>query len=45
VKMSLKDIVKLKHNQVDAMAWSFIRGMCFAILSYCVIYTYFFIVK
>ena len=45
IKTSLKQIVKLQHEYIDNMAWSFIRGMCFAIIMYCFIYTYFFLLK
>jgi hypothetical protein len=43
--MSLKKWVKMQHEHVDGMARSFINGVCFAIIMYCFIYTYFFIIK
>ena len=45
VKMNFKQMVRMKQQQAEEKAWSFIRGICFAILSYCVIYTYFFLLK
>jgi len=43
--MSLKQWVRLQHEHVDSMARSFINGFLFAVLMYCFIYTYFFILK
>ena len=45
IKMSLKQLVRAKHAHVDSMAWSFIRGVCFSVIMYCFIYTYFFLLK
>ena len=43
VMMGIEEYTKLKHGEVDNKAWVFINGICFAVLVYCFIYTYFFI--
>lgn len=43
-KMSLRQWVKLQHRIADEKACAFIDGICFAVMVYCFIYTYFFLI-
>lgn len=45
VLVDIEEYTKLKHGEVNNKAWIFIDGICFAVLVYCFIYTYFFILK
>ena len=43
VLVDIEDYIRIKHGEVNNKAGIFIDGICFAVLVYCFIYTYFYI--